>query len=161
MYLTMKRFDWNETLDTGMQLIDDQHRQYARFVNAFLKACVRTDDPRQKLEQAFSFLNAYAREHLRTEEELMKEYGYPQEKAHLNQHKYLVEWIDKTHDEIQSKQGLNSDFVLKINYVLVDWFQDHIRKVDRQLTAFLTEIAESRKDNRLLRLIKDVFSSSE
>ncbi|NOY81053.1 MAG: bacteriohemerythrin [Kiritimatiellaeota bacterium] len=154
----MKNFEWHDDLDTGIELIDDQHKQYGRFANAFFKLCYNDRDPRPELRKAFDFLHAYAREHLTTEEALMEEYDYPQRAAHLERHDYLRKWIDDTHERLKETKQLSGDFLMKINYVLVEWFQEHIRGMDHRLTRYLRQVAAERNDSKLLRMIKGIFS---
>lgn len=156
----MKSFDWQSDLDTGIELIDGQHKQYGRFANAFFRMCTKGTDPHPDLRKAFNFLHVYAREHLSTEEGLMKEYDYPEREVHVGRHDYLRKWIDDTRDHID-RDDLSKDFLMKVNYVLVDWFQEHIRKVDHRLTRYLHRVAEERKDGKLLRIIKGVFTGKK
>ena len=161
----MTAFEWSEDLETGIELIDEQHRQYGRFVNAFieayagLEACTGMDVPQRRLLKAFGFLRAYAREHLGTEEALMQEYDYPAQAEHCRLHEHLVSWIEKTRERVETNT-LDADFVMRVNGVLVEWFQAHIQTVDKRLTAYLRETAEERQDGKLLRLIKGMLGRS-
>lgn len=149
-------FEWREELNTGMSLIDEQHRQFGRFVNGFLKAYPQGQLDDRKLNQAFGFLQAYAREHLSTEEALMEEYEYPDRSRHLGRHEYLSSWIQDAGARLQS-DSYSDSLAMEANGVLVDWFQTHITTVDMRLTQFLQRVAEERQDGKLLRLIKGVF----
>ena len=155
----MAAFEWHEDLETGIGLIDEQHQQYGRFVNAFLEACTGRNVPHRRLVKAFSFLNAYAREHLGTEESLMQEYGYPGQAEHCKLHKHLCSWIEKTRQRVDSNT-IDPDFLMAVNGVLVEWFQAHIQTVDKRLTAYLRQVAEERQDGRLLRMIKGLLGRS-
>lgn len=155
----MKAFEWSQDLETGIGVIDEQHQQYGRFVNAFLEACTGRDIPHRRLVKAFSFLNAYAREHLSTEESLMKEYDYPGRAEHVQLHRHLSSWIEKTRHRVDS-DTLEPDFVMAVNGVLVEWFQEHIQAVDKRMTAYLRQLAEERQDGKLLRMIKGLLGRS-
>ena len=157
----MKLFDWSEELVTNVDLIDRQHQEYRRRANAFLKRCVEEGGTEKELAKTFEFLESYVREHLRTEEGLMAEYDYPHRAQHEGQHHYLASWIKDTQATLGENGSLDTNTVLKVNFVLVDWFQKHILTVDKQLTTFLCEIADRRKDRKLLRLIKGVFASDK
>ena len=156
----MKLFEWQSDLDTGVALVDEQHRQYARFTNAFLKASGQGRAPRAKMIEAFGFLKAYAREHLSMEESLMDEYGFEGAEAHKIQHARFRDWTVKAADRLQDLEEPDSDFLLKVNYMLVDWFQQHIRNVDRSLTSFLRRKAEESRDPALIRIIKGIIKGS-
>jgi len=153
-------FEWRAELETGMHLIDDQHRQFGRFVNGFLKAYTRNRLDQDKLRQAFTFLQAYAREHLATEAGLMEEYEYPDKARHLGRHQYLTDWIHATAGRLES--GLKLDgLAMEANAVLVDWFQTHIETVDKRLAEYLVQIAQDRRDSKLMQLIKGVFKGPQ
>ncbi len=152
----MKFFSWKTELDTGLELIDSQHRQYARFANAFFQICTRNSKPHPDLIKAFNFLHVYARDHLSTEEKLMAEYQYPERAAHIARHDYLRKWIDDTRDRVLNG-GLSDDFLMKVNYVLVDWFQEHIKHVDHRLIDYLRRTARERNDGKLLRMLRNIL----
>lgn len=154
----MKLFRLDKRLQTGMALIDEQHRQYGRFVNAFLKVCQAQDHVAEgSLRKAFSFLHTYARQHLQEEKTLMETYAYPGRGEHLERHRFFSEWIEQA--ESQLAAGPTSlERLMKIHYMLIEWFQMHIRTEDRKLTDYLKEVAEQRQDVHLLSLIRGVFS---
>ena len=152
----MRYFNWNDDLTTGMAAIDDQHREYSKRVNAFLRECVERGGEREALSSTFTFLRQYVIEHLSTEEKLMAEYDYPQRAQHVAQHDYLRGWTDETSDGLAG-HVLDTDYTLKVNYVLVEWFQKHIKTVDKRLTAFLTQLASERKLPKLMALMKSAL----
>jgi hemerythrin-like metal-binding protein len=156
----MKLFRLDKRLLTGMALIDEQHRQYGKFVNAFLKVCQKHDHVAEgALRKAFTFLHVYARQHLQEEAALMETYAYPGRVEHLERHHFFSAWIDQT--EVQLANGSTSvEHLMKIHYMLVEWFKMHIRSEDRKLTDYLKEVAEKRQDSYLLNLIRDAFSPS-
>ncbi len=154
----MKLFRLDKRLQTGMALIDDQHRQYGRFVNAFLKICHTQDRVAEdSLHKAFVFLHNYARQHLQEEAGLMETYAYPGRAGHLDRHRFFSDWIEQT--ESQLAAGPTSlEQLMKIHYMLVGWFQMHIHTEDRKLTDYLQEVAEKRQDGHLLNLIRGILS---
>lgn len=156
----MKLFRLDQRLQTGMALIDEQHRQYGKFVNAFLKVCqVRDHVAEGSLRKAFNFLHAYVRQHLQEEQALMETYEYPWRAEHLERHRFFREWIEKAEQDLGT--GPNTlEQLMKVHYMLVEWFQMHIRSEDRRLTDHLKEIAEKRQDGHLLSLIRGAFSPS-
>ena len=100
----MKLFRLDKRLLTGMALIDEQHRQYGKFVNAFLKVCQKHDHVAEgALRKAFTFLHVYARQHLQEEAALMETYAYPGRVEHLERHHFFSAWIDQT--EVQLANG--------------------------------------------------------
>ncbi len=156
----MKLFRMRKELKTGMALIDEQHRQYGLFVNKFLRICNHRDTVSQDtLLKASSFLHAYARDHLRTEEALMETYGFPGREQHLAQHRRFSTWVEETHAKALLGP-LTPDELIHVNYALVDWFQKHIQTEDWTLTDHLHKVAHERGDCYLLGLIRGLFGQS-
>jgi hemerythrin len=156
----MKLFRLDKRLQTGMALIDEQHRQYGRFVNAFLKVCQTHEQVAEdSLRKAFTFLHVYARQHLHEEEALMETYAYPGRAEHLARHRFFTDWIDQT-DAHLAAGPVSVEHLMKIHYMLVEWFQTHIRSEDKKLTEFLKDVAGKSLDEHLLSLIRGAFSPS-
>ncbi len=152
----MRTFEWQNDLETGIELIDGQHQQYGRFVNAFLRAYSKGRVDHGKTEQAFGFLRAYVREHLSTEEMLMKECDYPDMAAHLNAHVYFSQWVQDVAARLGNEQH-SDDFAMEASCMLVEWFQEHIKSTDKCLTAFLQDVAEGRRGTKLQRLLRSLL----
>ncbi|MBT3376060.1 MAG: bacteriohemerythrin [Lentisphaerae bacterium] len=155
----MKTFEWRDELNTGVELIDDQHQQYGRFVNGFLKAYGKSRLDQRKVEQTFRFLRAYVREHLGTEEALMKDYDYPHLADHLEQHGVLSDWVHEASVRLR-KEAYSDAFAMEASSMLVDWFQTHIETVDKRLTRHLVNLAETHQDGRLRQLLKGLLKLS-
>lgn len=156
----MKLFRLRKELKTGMVLIDEQHHQYGLFVNKFLKISNHRESVCQEtLLKASSFLHAYARDHLRTEEALMATYDYPRREQHMAQHRRFSGWVEEIHTKVVVRP-LTPDELVQVNYSLVDWFQNHIKTEDRALTDHLHQVAHERGDHYLLGLIRGIFGQS-
>ena len=152
----MKRFEWSDDLTTNVHTIDSQHHEFVARINRFLDVCSTQGANHEDLVKTFTFLTDYAAQHLSFEETLMGEFNYPQAKAHSEQHDHLRTFIAEALAKVDAND-LSSDFTLKVNFMLVDWFQNHIRKVDRLLTDYLKAVAERDKVPKLLKLIKGVL----
>ena len=128
---------WKTDLATGIQLIDAQHRELFARIDRLLDKMLAGEDPKAYGE-TFRFVRAYADFHFGTEEGLMDSNAYPQTDFHKSQHRWFVAEIDKIHAENMAR-GLDGSSQMRLSYVLVDWFSNHIRGVDHKLTAFLKE----------------------
>jgi len=156
----MAAFEWRDDLNTGLDLIDGQHQQYGRFVNGFLKAYSKSKLDQRKAEQTFGFLRAYVREHLGTEETLMRDFSYPHMAEHVQKHKVLVDWVHSASHRLQH-EPYSDAFAMEAGAMLVEWFQSHIEAVDKRLVKHLSELAETHQDGRLHRLLRGLFKRSE
>lgn len=156
----MKYFEWSDELNTDVGTIDAQHREFGRRVNRFLDACVGDTDDSEALRETFHFLADYAAEHLELEETLMREYDYPRRDEHESQHARFRTFVKESILAMRHP-ALPIDFTMSVNYMLVDWFQSHIRGVDKPLTAFLHEVAKTRKPPKLVQLIQGIFGTGD
>jgi hemerythrin len=153
----MNLFIWGDDLNTDMALIDRQHKEYVRRTNAFLEASMeRKEKGKGSARETFQFLRKYIDEHFTTEEELMAEYDYPARQRHIVQHRHFQTEVDQLGVTLD-KGNPSTDIVLKLNYLLVDWFQRHIKQIDKQLTGFLAEQAGREGHGRLRDLIKGLL----
>ncbi len=149
----MQLFNWNDKLKTGMAEIDRQHQELIKRINAFIKACM--EEPRNfaAMASTFDFLNAYVVEHFALEERLMLEHKYPRIDLHIQDHREMRYWVDKTSQSI-SRHEFPEKLVMEVNYRLVEWLQLHIRNRDRNMSKFFQEIAGKNKISSLLALIR-------
>lgn len=126
---------WTEDLATGIEKIDEQHRELFRRVNELMEACAKGKGKEQVLKTS-NFLSEYVVMHFGDEEKIMREKNYPGYEAHKAQHDGFV----KRFAEIKEKLGQTGptvDLVIKMNNFLVDWLFNHIKKTDKALGAYL------------------------
>lgn len=130
-------FLWTEELSVGVGKIDQQHQEiFAKYDN-FLSAC-KSGKGREEIFALLNFLGSYIKTHFAEEEQLMKEYSYPEMQKHLQQHQHLTEVIEtflKTFEE----QGPSISLITEVNYSLRDWLVVHIKKVDMEFGSFLNQ----------------------
>ena len=153
---------WDTDLETGIQVIDRQHKEFFRLVNDLLDNSLDMRDrdagsDRESVMKAFSFLNLYIIDHFGMEESLMQEYGYQFLKEHSGFHRYFRKELYKLETQIG---GNHLEEVLRrLNYLMVNWFVNHIRVHDRKLAKFLHEKANvsQKLSNMLEELMKKFF----
>lgn len=152
----MKLFEWSDDLATGMQLIDEQHREVARRVNSFLQECMENEPDREGLIKTFDYLRLYTIEHFGLEEGLMRDHGYHGLAKHQGYHARFRAWVDKTAGGLRTVK-LDSRFMLAINYQLVDHLQAHYREVDAKMGRFFVQLEGTSTDPVLLRFLKGII----
>jgi len=153
---------WKNDLDTGIQLIDSQHREFIRLVNNLLDSTVKSEDA-QSLLKAFSFLRYYISDHFSVEESAMIAYGYPFYSMHKNIHDSFREEINGMEMKLRSNLPAH-DVVIKLNYMIVNWFMHHIKVEDRKLCNYLEMQAQKRQESiggRLEQIVSVFFKVRE
>ena len=69
------RVQWSDDLTTGIDKIDNQHKNLIIKVNELLQA-INAGKGKRQIGSMLEFLGEYVVEHFSTEEEYMKEYNY-------------------------------------------------------------------------------------
>lgn len=126
---------WTKELATGMELIDEQHRELFKRFDDLLEACAKRQG-REKLGDLLTFLEEYVRLHFQAEEELMDRYGYPG----IEEHRAMHEWFQRRQQQIMEdfrNGGATAALLAKTNKVLLAWFINHVKQVDVQMGAYL------------------------
>lgn len=128
---------WTEALATGVDTIDEQHKELIVRVNNLLEAC---QQGKGKLIMAglLNFLADYAVRHFAEEEKYMQTYDYPGYEAHKAQHEKFISDFGLLKNKFDA-QGAGVNLVLVTNRTIVDWLVNHINNTDKALGAFLKE----------------------
>ena len=141
---------WTKDLESGVELVDQQHKKYFKMLNSFLT----TLNQKEKVKAAFDFLRDYVKEHFSTEESLMVDYKYPAYKHHWQAHRFFKDKITLMAKDLEEDKKDTIEF----DYLLVDWFINHIKTSDKKFCKFIKE--ELEKNNTLaykLRSLLDDF----
>lgn len=127
----MNLFTWTDDLLVGVELIDSQHREYFRRVNALFDA-LKGLEPKEALLEAFDFLQQYAVLHFDAEQHIMAVHKFPDAEKHLEQHAYFAEQVDDVREALAAPGGEEA-VRGRLDSLLVGWFVSHIRTVDQRL----------------------------
>ena len=131
-----------DLLETGIPLIDRQHAAYEELTGRALLLCAESRVPLETLAQEVDQVRTYALDHFDCEEQLMRNAGYPQLKAHAAQHAIFRDQCETLAAELTTPP-LASDFPTRLSRLLVDWFCRHVQTEDMKLAAFIREHAPS------------------
>jgi hemerythrin len=151
---------WSDELGTGIEMIDVQHREFCRRVNAFLKVCAETPGDRDHLVETFNYLRVYVLEHFGLENSLMEEFDYPRKKEHMRDHEQTRAWVEETARLLPSIE-INANFILDLTHHLVEWTELHFRRVDRQLSQYLQELGQHSTNHRLHNFLKGIWKKTD
>ncbi len=127
--------EWTEDLATGVDLIDEQHKELFRRIDALLTACLKGEGA-QIVGQTLDYLSWYVIEHFDTEENVMRRAKYAGLRQHEALHREFRNNIAALKLELESS-GTGPHIVVKVNRLVVNWLNAHIRKVDTAMAADL------------------------
>ncbi|HVO21391.1 MAG TPA: bacteriohemerythrin [Anaeromyxobacter sp.] len=126
---------WDGSLEIGHALIDGQHRELFRQVDALFLA-IRSGRSAGELGDLLGYLGDYVISHFGTEEALMEERAYPGRAAHLAQHAEFVGDLAALQEEYR-QEGPSALVVVRVNARVTRWLFEHIARSDRKLGRFL------------------------
>ena len=130
------RWEWKPEYELGVEDIDLQHRYFLDLINRLSEDLATSDEPEYQ-DMLISELNAYARFHFISEENIMFKAGYPGLEPHKMHHRQLL-------DQLSSKgmllllrrsEGKAADIIR----FLMDWFLHHTNGEDRIFARYLQE----------------------
>ncbi|MCP5422637.1 MAG: hemerythrin family protein [Chromatiaceae bacterium] len=123
---------------TGVDEIDDQHRNLVSLANE--AALVLARDPTEsQVRHLVQELLSYAIYHFRTEETLMREYGYSDTDAeaaarHIDRHRRFAARVVAVQEALDRHEAV--DGAALVAY-LTEWIREHILGTDKLLAAFI------------------------
>ena len=122
----MIKFD--KSLEVGVKLIDEQHQELIRQINAFVSLGAKsyTKEETQKMLVA---LGSYIRKHFTEEQQLHENSNYPDAKRHKTLHAHYINEFEELHSEF-NKNGISAAFTLKLTNSIIAWIVKHIKSED-------------------------------
>jgi diguanylate cyclase (GGDEF)-like protein/hemerythrin-like metal-binding protein/PAS domain S-box-containing protein len=134
-------FPWNENFDTGINVIDDQHRKLIDLLNN-LASHLAFDAPIPELNRIFDELSDYAAYHFGTEEAIWREYLADDDmyQAHDLTHS---EFVNETIKLKACLAQLSGDQVIKeVVSFLTHWLAFHILETDKHMAKIVLAIQQ-------------------
>jgi hemerythrin len=139
-------YQWDSTLETGHEVIDNQHKQMVAAVNSLLDAC-RSGKGDQEITRTMDFLTGYTIKHFSDEEKIQIKYGYPDYLVHKRYHdEFKVMVADLTRRLI--REGPTDDIVNEVNTQIGDWLLNHIKGDDFRMAAYIKAKDGAAKNQR-------------
>ncbi len=126
------RIEFGDWLKTGVDVIDQQHKELIDRINKFFES-LEGGDP--KVEELLDFLIEYARFHFDNEENYILSNRCPLLEIQKLQHQNFIQEVSKLSDEFK-KTELKMSYMIKFRKFLVDWLVKHISNVDKNSVPF-------------------------
>jgi methyl-accepting chemotaxis protein len=120
-----------DRMATGVQSIDDQHKELIRLINELHAACL-AGTATEKLIPQLEFIGRYAVSHFSHEESTMTRHQCPAAAKNKAAHaKFLADYQRMMG---QAKAGgASTRLAIELKQMLADWLSAHICKIDTQL----------------------------
>ncbi len=127
--------EWSPSLSVGIATIDAQHQELVQAFNA-LEAAMQHGKGTDRILPTLRFLGEYAVKHFGTEEDLMRRHAYPGYAEHRAAHEAFKNDFARILKETEAS-GLRVAKTMEVSRKLLDWLFTHIKKLDRELGAYL------------------------
>lgn len=126
---------WKENRhNVGIASIDSQHQELIERVNQIADA-VAGRESNEVVQEMLEGIIRFAREHFAFEEGLMAEYGFPDMKSHIMEHRRHLQLLNNLTQE--GLRASSHDRAALVAAFLADWTDHHIPKADKELGEFL------------------------
>jgi hemerythrin len=132
----MEKIAWTSDLSVGVSVFDEHHKLVILMINRLIDAREAATNARV-VSDLLDRMTRYAGEHLKAEEQMLAEYGYPQFEQHKAQH---MAYIKKTADFCTATQIGVEAIPRGLLAYLRDWWMHHIQNTDKAYKPFFNGI---------------------
>lgn len=115
---------WTNDLNTGIEIIDQQHKRIVDYINQLETAMQRHD--RDSVGQVMDELIDYTLSHFAFEESLQEEAGY----SFAKPHKAVHDVFSKRVLAYQQRHNAGEDVAPQLHGMLCTWLLQHIKRDD-------------------------------
>jgi len=156
---TFEIFPWNRNFESGLALVDEQHKELVRIINHLATHLGKQSSP-VELNQVFADLAAYADYHFKTEESLWAPvYGDdPDYISHKGTHDSFMVKVAKLKSEEQTRPL--EKVVEDILRFLTHWLAYHILDSDKRMAKTVLAVQEGLSLEQAKRRANEEMSGS-
>ena len=126
---------WKKEFSVDIKKLDNQHKKIIKILNDMFMLQGKGKNEKE-IEKLLGNLHEYIKEHFRTEEGYMLEHHYSGYDIQKQEHNHFIDRLCEFQKEYLKYHRLTT--INLFNFVW-DWFSQHILKLDKQYSAFLSE----------------------
>jgi hemerythrin len=134
----MDDFQWDERFETGIEIIDKQHRELFKRIDN-LALAVYEGKGKSELNKIIEYLETYINDHFTLEERLMYINDYPQYVDHLKKHQNFTVFFEGIAEEMDAK-GTDSYLAIRVEKEVRDWWQTHVLQTDMEYVPYIKRL---------------------
>jgi len=129
--------NWDNNLATGINSIDNQHKELFDRINLLLVA-MKNGKGKNAVIKTLNFLEEYVIKHFDEEEEIQKKNNYPKYNIQHKQHEEFKTELKELR-KVFEVTGISAIFVINVQQKMSNWWRGHIKDLDKDLGKFLIE----------------------
>ncbi|MET0088683.1 MAG: bacteriohemerythrin [Candidatus Thiodiazotropha sp.] len=151
---------WTDDLDTGIDVIDGQHKRIVEYINKLHEARLNNDS--NGIGEIIAATIDYTVSHFTFEETLIEDAGYEFIRPHKKVHQLFIRRVS----EFKQRFDRGEDISEELHNLLARWLFSHIRNDDaayvQSVKSNILKITEDKSDNGwLARSFKRVFGGRQ
>lgn len=131
----MAQVKWDDSLEIGIDLIDEQHKMLIEKLNDLSKAIEMLQGD-NKVMKTLEFMIDYTNFHFTSEEKQMAENQYPGLPKQQEQHEKFKSTLNGILEDFE-EEGLTPGLTTSVNTFLVNWLISHIKGMDMEFGEYL------------------------
>ncbi len=137
------RAEFDESLVTGNEMIDTQHKELIDKINKLLDSC-ETSKEKVVAVKTLDYLADYTEFHFGEEEKLQESINDPAIAEHKKEHETLRAVVKDLYNMLEEEEGPSEAFVEQVNKNVIEWLYRHIKGFDRSVAEykFMNESSE-------------------
>ncbi|OEH85606.1 hypothetical protein BHU72_02060 [Desulfuribacillus stibiiarsenatis] len=128
------KVQWSSDLETGVGIIDDQHRKLVDRISDFVDAVAENNN--EDIEETVNYLIGYTIQHFGAEELIMIRHGYVDFKNHRDEHTRFIKMVYDAKKSLIS-DNLSIQQIENLRDELVDWAINHIKVMDKDIAKHI------------------------
>ena len=129
--MPMQAIRWDESMSTGVEALDSQHKQLISWLNDLLEA-MSEGRARREIDSLLTQLGGYAALHFTNEEDCFERYKCPFAAQNAAAHKDFIATFQAFRDEFD-RDGPTAHLVIRVQSELMRWLSLHIKRTDTNL----------------------------
>ena len=141
---------WDSKLDTGIDVIDAQHRRIVDYINDLEIAKSKLD--KRLVNDVIEQLIDYTQSHFGFEEEMLEEAGYKFLKPHRKVHELFIRRVT----DFTMRAAKGEDVADELHSMLSKWLLNHIANEDRDYAETVKHMVGEPKGNTVANDAKPV-----
>jgi len=132
---------WDEKYATGIDLIDNQHKELFFLTNELFRACLGGESVVQGVfKETMGRMVDYVRFHFSAEQDLLQKINYPDYQEHKKQHDTLVmKILEAVKEYSEGKKLVPNQFVRTLR----DWILSHIAHYDKLYASYIATLLKN------------------
>ncbi len=128
---------WDSRLDTGIEVIDSQHRRIVGYINDLEIAKSKGD--KHLVTDVIEQLIDYTQSHFGFEEAMLEEAGYKFLKPHKKVHELFIKRVT----EFTMRAAKGEDIADELHSMLAKWLLNHIANEDRDYAVLVKQMVNA------------------